>query len=51
MSDPRQHSDLGIEITDEWTSGPTGPDDKDLGRVNICPGTGNCDVKTVLVAR
>ena len=50
-SDPRQHSDLGIVLTDEWTGGPTGPDDKDLGRANICPGTGSCDVKTVLVAK
>ena len=30
QSDPRQHDDFGIAASDEWTGGPTGPDDKKL---------------------
>jgi hypothetical protein len=51
QSDPRQHDFLGITLTDEWTGGPTGPDDKDLGRTNICLDETTCDVSPVLTAR
>ncbi len=36
-SDPRQHKILGINAAAEFTSGPTGPDDKQLNRTDICP--------------
>ena len=32
----------------KFTSGPTGPANKDLGRTNVCSGDGSCSVKTQL---
>ena len=49
-SDPRQHYFLDIELTAKWTGGPTGPEDKDLARTNICPDGDECPIKTVLGA-
>lgn len=49
-SDKRQHYDLGIKLTAEWTGGPTGPEDKDLKRANVCPDGDSCTIKTSLSA-
>jgi hypothetical protein len=49
-SDPRQHYDLGIELTAEWTGGPTGPKDKDINRANVCPDGDSCTILTSLSA-
>lgn len=48
-SDPRQldYLDLGVEY--RYTSGPTGPEDKQLNRTDVCPDNGyTCIVRTVL---
>lgn len=42
-NDPRQH---GSGLATVYTSGPTGPQDKDLDRNVICPGSGRCDIQT-----
>lgn len=49
-SDPRQHKILGIEATAEFTSGPTGPEDKQLNRTEVCPTSNDaiCRVQTAL---
>ena len=49
-SDPRQHEDLGISATAEWTGGPTGPNDKNLGRDDICE-KDPCTVNQILIAK
>ena len=37
-SDPRQHEIIpGISATARYSSGPTGPEDKQLNRSNVCP--------------
>ncbi|KAL8717114.1 MAG: hypothetical protein Q9225_005612, partial [Loekoesia sp. 1 TL-2023] len=36
-SDPRQHKILGIDATAKFASGPTGPQDKQLNRTDVCP--------------
>jgi hypothetical protein len=33
----------------KYTAGPTGPEDKDLGRANVCPGTDSCTILPVLI--
>lgn len=40
-SDPRQDDVLDLHLVYKYESGPTGPEDKDLVRTNICP---NSDV-------
>lgn len=48
-SDPRQHEILGISATQKWTGGPTGPEDKQLERSNVCPDNGDaCILRTTL---
>ena len=48
-SDPRQTTVLGISGTQKYQNGPTGPEDKDLNRSNVCPDNGYpCIVRTVL---
>lgn len=51
-SDPRQHEILGISATAEFTSGPTGPENKQLNRTEVCPVASSyvCDVRTELTA-
>ena len=50
-SDPRQMELFGISATAKYTSGPTGPEDKDLNRTSVCPDNGNpCGVLPVLTA-
>jgi hypothetical protein len=49
-SDPRQDSVLGIDDLSKYTSGPTGPIDKQLNRTDVCPDNGNlCIVRSILV--
>ena len=48
-SDPRQKKILGIAATAKYTGGPTGPEDKQLNRTQVCPDNGNkCIVSSVL---
>ncbi|KAL8732295.1 MAG: hypothetical protein Q9166_002867 [cf. Caloplaca sp. 2 TL-2023] len=51
-SDPRQHKILGIDATARFTSGPTGPRDKQLNRTDACPVVKGyvCDVRTEIGA-
>lgn len=51
-SDPRQVEPFNISLLTKYTSGPTGPEDKQLYRTNVCPDNGNpCIVRPVLTAR
>ena len=48
-SDPRQHKIFGIAATAKYTSGPTGPEDKQLNRTTVCPDDGfGCPVSPIL---
>ena len=48
-SDPRQHEILpGVSATARYTSGPTGPEDKQLNRTDVCPTGGPCVVQSRL---
>ena len=47
-SDPRQHKILGIDATAEFTSGPTGPEDKQLNRTDVCPTGEPCVVRPII---
>lgn len=49
-SDPRQHKIFGIDATAQYTDGPTGPQDKQLNRKNVCPESEGyiCNVRTQL---
>ncbi|MCJ1312797.1 hypothetical protein MMC25_006473 [Agyrium rufum] len=48
-SDPRQKEILGISATAKYTGGPTGPEDKQLNRTQVCPDNGDvCIVSPVL---
>lgn len=49
-SDPRQHKILGIDASAKFSSGPTGPEDKQLNRTNVCPTSSDalCIVRTSL---
>ena len=51
-SDPRQREIFGISETAKYTSGPTGPEDKQLSRIEVCPVASGyvCDVRTNLTA-
>ncbi|MCJ1376081.1 hypothetical protein MMC20_007319 [Loxospora ochrophaea] len=49
LSDPRQKEILGISATAKYTGGPTGPEDKQLNRTEVCPNDGfACIVSPVL---
>ena len=49
LSDPRQKEILGISATAKYTGGPTGPEDKQLNRTQVCPDNGDaCIVSPVL---
>jgi hypothetical protein len=48
-SDPRQEGILDISGLYKYTSGPTGPIDKQLNRTDVCPDNGNaCIVRPIL---
>lgn len=48
-SDPRQQYVLGIHELAKYSSGPTGPNDKQLNRTEVCPDNENlCIVRDVL---
>lgn len=48
-SDPRQQTIFDISGLYKYTSGPTGPEDKQLNRTEVCPDNGDaCIVRTVL---
>ena len=51
-SDPRQREILGISATAKFSGGPTGPEDKQLNRTEVCPVAKGyvCDVRTELGA-
>ena len=52
-SDPRQHEIIpGVSATAEFTGGPTGPEDKQLNRTEVCPTASGyvCDVSTSLTS-
>lgn len=51
-SDPRQHEIFGIGATAEFAGGPTGPEDKQLNRVEVCPTAKGyvCNVRTQLTS-
>ncbi|KAK5679348.1 hypothetical protein LTS10_008163 [Elasticomyces elasticus] len=49
-SDTRQKTILGIDGTQKYTGGPTGPEDKQLNRTKVCPDNGNdCILRSILV--
>ncbi|KAI9848345.1 MAG: hypothetical protein M1838_000561 [Thelocarpon superellum] len=39
-SDKRQEKIFGLEVSAKYTNGPTGPEDKQLNRTNVCPDDG-----------
>lgn len=48
-SDARQKEIFGIAETAKWVGGPTGPEDKQLYRSNVCPDNGDlCIVRPAL---
>lgn len=49
--DPRQHEIFGIDASARYVDGPTGPEDKQLNRQNVCPANDKipCIVRTKLV--
>ncbi|GAB7355998.1 hypothetical protein MBLNU459_g6625t1 [Dothideomycetes sp. NU459] len=48
-SDTRQVNFLDLGIEYKYTSGPTGPEDKQLNRTNVCPDNGYvCVIRTAL---
>ena len=48
-SDPRQQKIFGIELTAKYKGGPTGPEDKQLNRQEVCPANGiPCIVRDLL---
>ena len=47
-SDKRQHKLLGQKASLTFTTGPTGPKDKQLTRVEVCPTGKRCVVKQAL---
>lgn len=48
-SDPRQSCFLGIDTLCKYIAGPTGPEDKQLNRTDVCPDNGYaCIVRTQL---
>ncbi|KAL8931931.1 MAG: hypothetical protein Q9216_007021 [Gyalolechia sp. 2 TL-2023] len=51
-SDPRQHKILGIDATAKFSDGPSGPQDKQLNREDVCPEADGyvCNVRTELSA-
>ncbi|KAL9601594.1 MAG: hypothetical protein Q9219_002428 [cf. Caloplaca sp. 3 TL-2023] len=51
-SDARQHKILGIDATARFVNGPTGPQDKQLNRKEVCPEQKGyvCNVRTELGA-
>lgn len=49
--DKRQDCTLGIDALCQYTAGPTGPQDKDLDRTNVCPDGKNCPVYPILLPR
>lgn len=51
-SDPRQDEIFGIDATARYSSGPTGPQDKQLNREEVCPKADGyfCIVKTRISA-
>lgn len=45
-SDPRQRTILGINLTAKYGGGPTGPEDKELNRPNVClSAVGRCTIR------
>lgn len=52
-SDPRQHEIIpDVSATARFTSGPTGPEDKQLNRTEVCPTASGyvCDVRDILTS-
>ncbi|CAJ2511046.1 Uu.00g066710.m01.CDS01 [Anthostomella pinea] len=48
-NDPRQSDIFGIDGTQKYTGGPTGPEDKQLNRTDVCPDNGDaCILRVVL---
>ena len=48
-SDLRQHEIIpGVSATARYTSGPTGPEDKQLNRTQVCPTGEACIVRPIL---
>ena len=47
--DPRQQTILNISGLYKYVDGPTGPEDKQLNRTDVCPDNGNaCVIRTIL---
>lgn len=49
-NDKRQNCIFGIDALCKYVGGPTGPEDKDLGRKNICPDSEDpCVLQTIVI--